>query len=46
MDMGKQNDEGAKWALFQNNKTGYKVPNELIDVVGGGFVPKPLPFYP
>jgi hypothetical protein len=36
MDLGKDNPEGAKWALFSPNKTKYNVPSEIIAVVGGG----------
>jgi hypothetical protein len=36
MDLGKDNVDGAQWALFSPNKTTYKVPSEIIAVVGGG----------
>jgi len=35
MDLGKDNSDGAKWAKFVPNKTIYKVPSEIIVVVGG-----------
>jgi hypothetical protein len=35
MDMGKNNKDAAKWALFNNTKTGYNVPSEVLAVVGG-----------
>ena len=35
MDMAKNNKDSAKWALFDNKKKGYKVPSEVLAVVGG-----------
>ncbi|KAF2398260.1 hypothetical protein EJ06DRAFT_558116 [Trichodelitschia bisporula] len=35
MDLGKQNSDNAKWALFSPNKTGYKVPGEITAEIGG-----------
>ncbi|KAF2673245.1 hypothetical protein BT63DRAFT_151080 [Microthyrium microscopicum] len=35
MDLGKQNPDNAKWYQFQNNKTSYQVPSEIVAVVGG-----------
>jgi hypothetical protein len=35
MDMGKQNPDNAKWASFNNTKKTYKVPSEILAVVGG-----------
>ncbi|KAF7586996.1 hypothetical protein BBP40_007888 [Aspergillus hancockii] len=35
MYLGKQNPEGAKWAKFRPNLTEYKVPSEVISVIGG-----------
>ncbi|KAI9698644.1 MAG: hypothetical protein M1836_003753 [Candelina mexicana] len=36
LNLGKDNSENAKWALFNPNMTKYKVPSEIIAVVGGG----------
>ena len=33
MDLGKQS--GSKWAEYRSNITSYKVPSEIIAVVGG-----------
>ena len=35
LDLGKQNPKGAEWNLFNPNLTSYKVPSEIINVVGG-----------
>lgn len=35
LDLGKANDEGAKWALFNPNNTVYQVPTEIAKVIGG-----------
>lgn len=36
LDLGKDNAEGAKWALFSPNKSSkYKVPSEIVSVIGG-----------
>lgn len=35
MDMGKQNKDNAKWASFNNTKQTYRVPSEVVAIVGG-----------
>jgi hypothetical protein len=35
MDMGKQNSDNAKWVSFNNTKKTYKVPPEIVAVIGG-----------
>lgn len=36
VDMGKQNDDDSYWVLYSPNKTSYVVPDDIIDVIGGG----------
>jgi hypothetical protein len=35
MDLGKDNIDRKPWFVFSPNKTVYKVPSEIIAVVGG-----------
>lgn len=35
MDLGKQNPDDTPWYQFRSNLTTYKVPDEIISVVGG-----------
>ena len=35
LDLGKDNPKQAKWNLFNPSLNGYKVPSEIISVVGG-----------
>ncbi|SPN98500.1 uncharacterized protein DNG_01545 [Cephalotrichum gorgonifer] len=36
VDLGRQNPDGAIWALYEPEKKGYVVPKNIIDVIGGG----------
>ncbi|KAI1502280.1 hypothetical protein F5X99DRAFT_417994 [Biscogniauxia marginata] len=36
LDLGKQNQQGAQWYLYEANITSYIVPEEIIDAIGGG----------
>ena len=35
LDLSRNNVDKSKWALFDYNKTGYTVPPELVDKIGG-----------
>jgi hypothetical protein len=35
LDLGKTNKEKAKWARFDPNVTMYKIPDEIVTVIGG-----------
>lgn len=36
LDMGRQNQDGAVWMLYDPEKKGYVVPKDISDVIGGG----------
>ncbi|ORY18722.1 hypothetical protein BCR34DRAFT_660075 [Clohesyomyces aquaticus] len=36
LDLGKANQQGAKWALFNPKLTTYQVPPEIVATIGGG----------
>lgn len=38
MDLGKQNAVKQSWVKFNLNLTSYKVPSEIISVIGGSYV--------
>lgn len=38
MDLGKQNPVNQNWAKFNPNLTSYKLPTEIISVIGGSYV--------
>jgi hypothetical protein len=38
LDLSENNNQSAKWALFNNSKKGYTVPPEIVAVVGGRWV--------
>ena len=38
LDLSENNNQSAKWALFNHSKMGYTVPPEIVAVVGGRWV--------